>query len=144
MPLTLLPAHLPSLTPFPNVCYLQVRIIRGNAQESFQEKQALSESQSWGRQRAAAPVCEHTHSNLCTYPRDNDKWISKRQPSSTAEYCAGPGESAFFSPQGHGMLKGAGTNPARKTNLAIPNKFQLAKAEGAFAWTKASNWPHSK
>jgi hypothetical protein len=42
---------------------------------------------------------------------------------------------AFFSPQGHGILKGAGANLARKTNLAIPNKFQLAKAKGAFAWT---------
>ena len=36
-----------------------------------------------------------------------------------------PGESAFFSPQGHGMLKGAGTNLARETNVAIPNKFSI-------------------
>ena len=38
IPLTPLPAHLPSLTPFPNVCCLQGRIVGGNAQESFQKK----------------------------------------------------------------------------------------------------------
>lgn len=46
-----------------------------------------------------------------------------------------PGEWAFFSPQGHGMLKGEGTNLARKINSAIPNEFQLANAERTLAWT---------
>lgn len=127
MPHTSLPADL-SLTPFPNVCCLQGgRSACDNAQGTFQKKLVLCKPEL-GLPWEQLPLLK---TDTTTYVPTQETINGSQQGSLPVRMNT---VQAFFSPQGHGMLNGAGTNLARKADSANPNKSPLPEAERAFAW----------